>query len=157
MALRCETGRDVVGRVRGGGWQTAALVRLDGEQRSDLGERPRGVAIAKTQAANGAGESVQLSRGALGWRCEVADEDKVRRRAGGRAVQWTRNVAAQSARAADDNARRCTRTGGGPEKVIGKRRAVGQAGREIDLCGLHTDAGRDGRSDGGVQQSTPGV
>jgi 16S rRNA (cytosine967-C5)-methyltransferase len=46
-------GRDVVGHLRGRRRQDAAPFRLDAEQRPALGERPRGMASAKTQAPHG--------------------------------------------------------------------------------------------------------
>ena len=88
----------------GEGGKTLHLVRPDAEQRPDLGERPRGMAFDETQAADGPGESFQLSLGILGWRREIADENEIRRRARGCAMQRRRNVAAQSAGALDDDA-----------------------------------------------------
>ena len=58
--------------------------------------------LQKLKRRTGPGESFQLSFGVLGWRHEAADENEIRRRARGRAVQRHRNVAAQSAGALDD-------------------------------------------------------
>ena len=91
----------------GEGGKTAAPFRPDAEQGPALGERPRGMAVAETQAARRAREGFQLSLGVLGWRREAADENEIRRRAGGRAVQRHRHLAAQSAGALDDDAGRC--------------------------------------------------
>ena len=119
VGLLCDpqARRNVVGHLRRRRRQDAAPFRLDAKQGPDLGERPRGMAIAKTQAAHRPGKGFQLSFGILGRRREVADENQIRRRARGRAVQRHRNVATQSAGALDDGTERCARAFGNSEKT----------------------------------------
>src|SRR6202000_1987002 len=95
--VQSAAGRDVVGRVRGRGREDAASLRFDAREGVVVGERSRGMAVAKVEAAGGAGESFQLSRGVVERRRETADEDEVRRDFGGCTVQWDWHVAAESA------------------------------------------------------------
>ena len=134
----------------GEGGKTLHLSDLDAEQRPDLGERPRGMASDKTQAPRRPRQSFQLSRRALGrWR-EAADENQIRRRAGGCAVQRRRNLAAQSACALDDDVERREGTVAQSKRIAGQRRAQREAGRQIDFLRLHADTLGDDGGGGGI-------
>ncbi len=92
-------------------------------------------------------------RAVLVGRREVADEDEVRRHFGGCAVQRIGNVAAQSAGALDDDVAGRDGIERDPAGPDGARGGGVEAGRAVDLFGVHVDGSGDERG-GGCDHAT---
>ena len=91
-------------------------------------------------AAGRAREIIQLPAGALDTQGTSADQDEVRRDFGRCAVQRDGNVGEKSAGAMDDDFGRCAGVGGDTDWNFGEDCGIGEAGREIDLRGMHAGA-----------------